>query len=194
MHDIPVVSHSHSVDATKSTERTVKRIQFNDLYHDFIEIELEKCLPFVIFTLIAQVKWDANCHQIRSILRLKYYVLSEMCTRAVSHGMEIAIGRQFVFFFSFILCVINYEFWYEHFKVSMLFWIYIVIEIFVFFWKLNEANKHIDPHTQKTEYINETNFNLLNNLSWNWNSLCNQKVANSKTRSEKRNLKHFDGF
>lgn len=88
------LSLTHSVDATEST---VKRIQFNDFYHEFIEIGLEKCLPFVIFTLIAQVKWDANCHQIRSILRLNYYVLSEMCTRAVSHGMEIAIGRQFFF-------------------------------------------------------------------------------------------------
>lgn len=60
---IHTAMHWHSscqswVDVTLSIKHPAKRIQFNDLHHDFIEIGMEKCLPFLIFALEHQLKWN----------------------------------------------------------------------------------------------------------------------------------------
>lgn len=60
---IHTAMHWHSscqswVDVTLSIKHPAKRIQFEDLHHDFIEIGMEKCLPFLISALEQQLKWN----------------------------------------------------------------------------------------------------------------------------------------
>lgn len=80
---IHTAMHCHSscqswVDVALSIKHPAKRIQFNDLHHDFNDIGMEKCLKFLIFALEQQLKWNGLSPDKKRIWRLNYYVLKEM--------------------------------------------------------------------------------------------------------------------